>query len=141
MLETIEQSLLDQLEPLTKLGLRVVGFPENPEELGRPISYGQVLIGFKRESLQPPSHHNNGVSIVQPRRVEWDVVLQIKNLRSHAGAYPVMDKIRDLLTGFRPPDTLRPLYETQADFVDLRDGIWTYNMTFAIDLIYTKKPW
>jgi|SRR6478672_6692078 len=143
MIAEIETAIVERLTSLKDdQGLRVMAFPDKPDELGRAMPKGQVLVGFKRENLEPPAAARNlGTSTIQPWRLEFELSLQLKDLRSHAGAYEVIRKIRELLTGYHPAESDRCLYETNAEFVDLNEGIWFYAMTFAIDLVYLKKSW
>ncbi len=142
MLAEIEETIIERLSPpLIEMGLRVAGFPDNPQELGRPMPSGQVLIGYKKDSLETPNTFAQNASMIQKWVIEFEVSLQLKNLRSHIGAYPIMDSIKNLLTGFRPSVINQPLYQIQGGFVDMKDGIWYYSMVFGVRTNYIKKPW
>jgi hypothetical protein len=141
MLAEIEQAIVNQLlQPLQSDGVRVTGFPDNPNDLGRPVGIGQVLVGFKKESLSPVTSGVLTAPIIQTHTFKFEVSLQLKNLRSHGGAYPLMDKIRSLLTGFKPlGEASKPMYQSEGGFVDLKEGIWYYSMIFDVPATYCKK--
>lgn len=140
MLVELEEAIVQRLQSLQDNGVKIIGFPDNPSELGRPFPSGQILVGFKKESLGQPAAVVTTAPIIQPWTIEFELSLQLKNLRSHSGAYPIMETIRDLLSGFRPPMVTRPIYQVQGGFVDLKDGIWFYSMIFACHTTYQKSP-
>jgi hypothetical protein len=139
MIAEIEESILQRLQLLNDGGLRIAGFPDNPQESGRSMPNGQVLVGYKKESLEPPNTFIEDTPVIQKWTLEYEISVQLKNLRSHTGAYPVMDEIKELLTGFRPSPINQPLYQIQGGFVDMKDGIWYYSMIFGVRTNYIKK--
>ncbi|MGA7934727.1 MAG: Gp37 family protein [Kovacikia sp.] len=137
-IEQIEDAIVKRLEPLNNSSVRVYPFPDNPQELKKPAG-DRVLVGFRREVFSTPQSNNPLAPIQQQRSLQFEVVLQLKNLRTHAGAYPVMARIRDLLSGSFP-DKNKPLYQTAGGFVDVTEGLWTYSMTFTLQTFYVKRP-
>jgi Gp37 protein len=141
MLAEIEAAIVERLQPLQEQGIKVFAFPDNPNELGRPFTGGQILVGFKDENLSEPQGNVTTAHIIQSQTLQFELSLQLKNLRSHTGALPVMDAVRDLLTGFKPPNVTHPMYQTKGGFVDLdsKTGIWFYSMVFLCRRQYQKK--
>jgi hypothetical protein len=137
----IEQAIINRLEPLIQQNLKVVGFPDNPKELGHPVGIGQILVGYKKEGLTVPQTFVASAPIIQDWVLSFELSLQLKNLRSHTGAYPVMGTIRNLLTGYKPPVIQKPLYQSEGGFVSVNEGIWYYSMIFSLKTQYVKKPW
>ncbi len=116
MLAEIEAAIVEQLQPLQEQGIKVFAFPDNPSELGRPFTGGQILVGYKDEDLSEPPGNVTTTTIIQTQTLQFELSLQLKNLRSHTGALPVMDAVRDLLTGFKPPNTTHPMHQTKGDY-------------------------
>jgi hypothetical protein len=139
MLAEIEEAIINRLQTLQDDGVRVIGFPDNANELGKPMGVGQVLVGFKKESLSSATGNVLTAPIVQTHTLKFEISLQLKNLRSHSGAYPIMDRIRQLLTGFKPIELLKPMYQSEGGFIDIKEGIWYYSMIFDLQTYYTKK--
>jgi hypothetical protein len=140
MLAEVEAAIVDRLAPLKSQGIKVLPFPENPGELGKPATNAQIFVGFKRETLEIPQMVNYDAPSIQPRILEYELILKLKDLRSHKGVYPILDKVRDLLTGFRPLPNAKALYATTSGFVDLDQGSWVYSMTFAFHHPYQRQP-
>jgi len=140
MIAEIESAILNALNPLTEeFDLQVSAFPDSAQSLGKPKSKGLILIGYKGDSLDPPTSPLNSEAIIQNQIIEYEVSLQLKSLRSHTGAYPVMTRIQDLLTGLRPVGyQSQPIYKSKGGFIDVADGIWYYSMLFCVNLKYLK---
>ena len=135
----IEAAIVQQLSPLQDSGLQVLAFPDNPQALGRPAPKGQVLVGYKSDQLDPPGSINSS-TIIQKQTIEFEVSIQLKNLRNHSGVYPVMVQIQELLTGFKPiGHQTQAMYKVRGGFVDISEGTWFYSMVFACPLSYLRK--
>ncbi|WP_016949767.1 Gp37 family protein [Anabaena sp. PCC 7108] len=141
LIDEIEKAIIERLEPLKAEKLRIEGFPDNPAELGKPVVIGQILVGYRKESLSKPSTFVASAPIIQDWTLSFELSLQLKNLRSHTGAYPIMGKIRNLLTGYKPPAIQKPLYQSEGGFVSIKEGVWYYSMIFSVSLQFVKKPW
>ncbi|MDD2870087.1 Gp37 family protein [Neomegalonema sp.] len=105
--------------------LHVEAFPDKPESFRMHHPAGAVLVAFGRESHAKPRALD---LVVQERRIEWDLSILTRNLRSHVGAYDVLDALRLALTGWRAEGCgkMRPV---RAEFVDQKQGVWTYVLT------------
>ena len=137
----MEQGIGQALAPLEAEGVKVIPFPDKPENIGRPQAASQIVYGFKQESFSVPQGKNIiYTTMTQTRRMEFEVLLQLKDLRSHTGVYAMMNRIRELLSGLRPDPKLdRVLYQLAAEPLSSSEGIWQFVMTFAVDLYYQKK--
>jgi hypothetical protein len=140
LIDQIEKAIIERLAPLKTQKLRVEGFPDNPDELGKPVVIGQVLVGYRKDTFSKPPTFVESAPIIQDWMLSFELSLQLKNLRSHTGAYPIMGKIRNLLTGYKPV-VQKPLYQSEGGFVSIKDGVWYYSMVFSLNLQFVKKPW
>ena len=148
MLELLEQKTVGRLAFLKDKGIQVIPYPDDPDEFNKPMGNRRVFVGIKRETLE--SLGNSGLilesSIVQSRRVEVEIYCQLKELRSHAGIYPMIELIRNILTGFRPfqedPENYQSYYwNTRTEFIRQFEGYWDYAMNFEILIPYVKEIW
>lgn len=135
----LENEVVQRLSPLNQGAVRVQSTPEDTSELRSPKG-DRVLVAFKGFSLSAPDNRiNPRAPIIQSGDASFAVILQFKSLRSHQGAFPLMQQILSLVTGFIPETTGKPLYCTGSDFVSNDDGIWTWSMSFTAPLTYVKR--
>lgn len=133
MLTEIEAALVDRLSVLAaEKKVRLKPFPEDLRELKQPILAGQILIGYKQSTFR--SLTNDPLTYEQ--LLQFDINTQVKGLRSHIGAYPLLDEIRFLLIGWRSnsPMQKRPAYFQAERLVDVDEGIWSYNQSLIVPL-------
>lgn len=135
----LETEIVQRLSTLNQGAVRVQATPEDTSELRAPKG-DRVLVAFKGFSLSAPGNMiNPHAPIIQSGDLSFAVILQFKSLRSHQGAFPLMQKILNLTTGFVPESTGRPIYCTGSDFVSNDDGIWTWSMSFTAPTTYVKR--
>lgn len=141
MLREIETALVDRLtQTLTRQGIRVKPFPEDLRELKQPVLSAQILTAYKQSTFR--TLENTPFNYEQ--LLQFDINCQVKGLRTHTGAYPLLDEIRYLLAGWHcgMPEQKRPAYFVVEKFVDVDDGVWSYNQTIVIPLVVEagKRP-
>jgi Gp37 protein len=122
----------------------VTAFPADPNEWLKPIQKDTIFVGWRGESLERPAVGTlNTVprNINQSRTLTFELVFQFRDLRTHTRLYPVLEEVRDLLTGFRPIESphARFLYESRAGFMDFNRALWLYSMSFELVLPYSRK--
>lgn len=136
------------LPPEQAISINVSELPLNPAEIGVPVSATQIWVAFREESFDPPP--TGGVSNPlkppsQGRRITYEVIIRGQQLRlkGHQRIYPILDKIRDVLSGYMPRDIhtsnglTKPLFPVKAGFTNMGAGLWVYSMTFSCTAIYT----
>jgi len=69
--------------------------------------------------------------MVQDKKLEFSVTVVTKNLRSHEGSYFYLDKVRQILTGYRP-DNCSKMQPIKEDFLSEDNGIWQYSINFSL---------
>jgi hypothetical protein len=136
---TLETEIVDRLTSLNTGVVRVAATPEDASELRTPRG-DRILVAFRGFALEAPENRiNPHAQITQPGEIHFTIVIQVKDLRSHQGAFPLIRQILDLLTGFSP-STGKPIYCTAADFVSNDENIWTWSMNFSAPTVYAKRP-
>jgi hypothetical protein len=140
ILLALEAELVQRLNPISSDLVRVVATPEDVNEIKTPRG-SRVMVAFSGETFQPPANTvNQSAPIIQPYDIRFTVILQLRNLRSHQGALPLIEQIRHLLIGFCPQITGKPIYQTSTEFVSNEDSLWTFTMTLIAPAVYTTRP-
>ncbi|OGI31341.1 MAG: hypothetical protein A2287_02810, partial [Candidatus Melainabacteria bacterium RIFOXYA12_FULL_32_12] len=102
--------------------LHVEGFPEKPSEYRLIHPKGAILVHY--QEAQYTESKSIGY-IVQDKKLEFSVTVVARNLRNHEGAYFYLDKIRQILTGYRPHNCSK-MQPKKDDFLCENSGIWQY---------------
>lgn len=137
MLKQLETAILDKVRSLAA-GSRsfVKDFPDKPSNLETVVPNGQVLVGYKRSTF---NLIQNFYPITMTQNVEFEVSLQLKNLRTHNGIYSLIDVIRFGLIGFVPLQGIqRGMYPISESFVSFDQGIWYYSQVFVVPLLIVE---
>lgn len=126
----IENSIISELKKEFK-ELLVQGFPDKPSEfiLLHPIA--ALLVHYQG------SNYGNSYSIGcvnQENRKEFSVTVVTRNLRSNEGAYELIDRIKLLLTGFRP-EGCSQMQPVKDYFISENGGIWQYGIDFRVTTV------
>jgi hypothetical protein len=137
MLKQVEEALESHVRAIlgrADLKSAVRPFPENIRELKTPTPSGQVLISYKRSSF---NLIEKDVPIRQEQTLFFDLVIQIKGLRTHTGAYALLDELRFGLMGWMSGLSAQnlPAYTSDERFLDLDENLWAWSQTIAIPLI------
>ncbi len=137
MLNQIFTAILEHLAPLEEQGLRVERFTG---ELTRPQARAQVTVGFRRTRASEPQQLNLDAPIVQSRRIEFELLLRLLDLRGHEDSFDAIGLIEERLIGFRPLDDIhcKRLYHVSTDFLGVTESIWGYSLVFALNYPFTK---
>lgn len=109
----------------------VEAFPDKPSEHRLSHPNGAVLVGYSGSRLPDPSVL---AGTQQKRRLEFQLVVKVRSLRDHAGAYAVLETIRTALAG-QPLRGAR-FFPAREQFEDVSSGVWTYLAVYAADI-----PW
>ena len=143
----LEQAIITRLQGLIPAA-NIQELPLDPSEIGIAVTGTQIWVAFRSESFEPPP--KGGISNPlrppsQAREITFELIIRGQELRNkgHQRIYPILDTIRDALTGFMPDDIhrlngiTRPLFPVQAGFTNMGAGLWVYSMTFACTAIYS----
>lgn len=148
-LKTVEAEIVGLLgTALADEGVRVVAWPDRPTEIGRAQMKDGLYLRFAGLDLELPMGNKNHQ--IQQGKIRFEARLLVKDLRSHAGAYNLIEKIQSWLTGFRPgPASSRGDYSfgvqglalTQARLVERLDesGQWDWGLIFETPVVYGDR--
>lgn len=125
-INNIENSIIERLKNKFP-ELHVEGFPEKPAEFRLIHPKGAVLIHYQGGNY---SDQKALAVIVQDKKLEFSITIVMKHLRTHEGAYEYLEKVRDLLTGFKPENCSK-MFPTKEEFIGEDNGIWQYSINFV----------
>lgn len=130
----IEKAIIERLKTKIK-GLEIIGFPERPAEYRLIHPKGAILVSYAGATYSEPQSVN---AIVQERKMEFDVTVVMRHLRTHEGAYQYLEDVRRALSGYRISGCSK-MYPLRERFLSEENGIWQYNITFAIIVPAVEK--
>jgi hypothetical protein len=145
MIEQVEQLLIDRLKATPNLGnlVHVLGFPGKPnDDAARIRGSAAILVKFGRLKLE--TEGGNGYHTLQYGSLDFEFRLLVKDLRSHVGAYDLIEIIVDRISRYQPPNLppwsfgVSGFQVSEAVLIDRSEAIWDWGMTAKIDLTYQK---
>ena len=123
----IENQIIEKIKSQIQ-DLHIQGFPEKPSEFRLTHPKGAILVHYQGGNY---SESKSLGYIVQDKKLEFSVTVVTKNLRSHEGSYFYLDKVRQILTGYRP-DNCSKMQPIKEDFLSEDNGIWQYSINFIL---------
>lgn len=135
MLAEAEIAIIKRIQAvLAPFEVNIFGFPGDSDEVPTPGRRGQILIGYKRSRFRVVSFE----PITCEQTAEFELMVELSDLRSHQGAYPLLDTVRYAVTGFLPlagggcPSKCYPVIE---GFQKVDDGVWIYSIIIAVSFL------
>lgn len=125
----IEEAILIRLKAKIQ-GLQIEGFPEKPYEYKLIHPKGALLVSYAGSTYSEPKSTD---IVVQDRKMEFDITVVIRNLRTYEGAYAYLETVRIALTGYRIKGCSK-IYPVKEVFVSEDAGIWQYVITLALTM-------
>ncbi len=126
MLIEIEQQILGMLAAKFPK-LKVESYPENPESYRLLNAEGALLVRYAGETDEETAVQQ---VLMQTERSVWNVVVVTRGLRTHTGAYPVIDTVKDTLGGETiEGGILRP---AGVQFISESGGVWYHVVAFEL---------
>jgi len=123
----IENEIVDRIK--SKISdLHIEGFPDKPSEFKLTHPTGAILVHYQGGSF---SDSKSVGCIYQDKKLEFSITIVTRNLRSYKGSYFYLDKIRQILTGFKPVGCTK-MQPVKEDFISEDNGIWQYAINFSL---------
>jgi hypothetical protein len=145
MLQELEAAISDILAQKLGTQARVMAFPETPVQQGSPLGVAAVYVRFSGVNL---SRHEGGRSpYYQSGSVDFEVRVLAKDLRSHTGAYPIIEQILGALAGWKPNPrdgwsfALPGFQMVGCELVERLPeySLWDWGMRWQIGCIYEQN--
>ena len=127
MIKTIENQIIERIKQDIP-ELHVEGFPEKPAEFRLTHPKGAILVHYQGANY---SESKSIGYIVQDKKLEFSVTVVTRNLRNHEGSYYYLDKILQILTGYKP-DNCSKMQPSKEAFLSEDAGIWQYSINFLV---------
>ena len=132
MIQALEDAVVNRLaDPLLAMGAKVLPLPDT-ENLPRPTQSAQVFVAYLGAKFSGVQSFNSG----QTRTLQIEIIVQVKGLRTHQGAYSTIEKILGLLTNFQPFPREGYMMPDYDRFMEVDQGIWTYVLGFSVSVTY-----
>jgi hypothetical protein len=130
VIEALEQALLDRARTLVApFGLVLEPFPEDPDAYTMTHPKGAVLVVYKGSTYGQALATD---AMVQTRAMGFELVILVRNLRKHQGAYGVIDALRQGLAGWQPPQAGRAARITRDEFRGREGSVWQWAVAVEI---------
>lgn len=137
MIKEIEEAIVTQLTPLLNSGVAILNTPKDTSRVIQRCA--DLLVFYSGKSIDPPSGKQS--KVIQKQTLNFAVNLRLVDLRTHTKAYPILEEIQSLLSGWTPPTTIEGLrlgffYQTAEDYVSLEKGVWIYTQSYSIETLF-----
>ena len=128
MIAEIETDLVNKIKAALP-HLAVEAYPSKPETYRHLSPNGTVFVVYQRSTLG--NDLVAGGMMAQERTLHFDLTVLVRDLRTHQGAYPILDALYVALLGFAPIHCSK-IWITQDSFISQTDGVWEYQLTLAM---------
>lgn len=133
-IETTENAVLDRLKDRVPQ-LQIEAFPDDPANYQLLHPLGALLVRFFGEGFSDPKPTG---PVIQAEKMEFEVVIVARHLRTHQGIYAYIGLVKAALTG-KFDLALPRAYLTRVRFVSVNSGVWQYSVTFAFNSIHEEE--
>jgi hypothetical protein len=127
----LETDLVAKVQALMQpLGLKAEAYPDRPETYPFTHPVGVVLVLYRGSTYGPPKATD---VMTQGRDLDYELTVLVRNLRSHQGAYPVLDALRGGLAGWMAPGAIQGARLGRDGFQSRNEGgVWQYAVVLRI---------
>lgn len=130
LIKDIEQRIIEVLKSQFK-DIFVCGFPDKPQEFVLTHPTGALLVHYQGGQYSSKSESLD--MVIQDKKMDFSITVVSKNLRSHFGAYELIDGVKRILTGFKI-DGCSKFIPVKEGFISENNGIWQYFVNFSTSI-------
>ena len=126
-IEAIENQIVERLKSKIT-DLYIASFPDKPQEYTFTHPKGAILVHYQG------GNYGNSQSldvIFQQKKMEFALTLITRYLKTNDGAYLLLEKVKQVLTGFKM-DGCSKMYPIKEGFLTENNGIWQYTINFEL---------
>lgn len=109
--------------------LEVLPYPDDPSAFNVTHPVGTVLVVYRGSEFGPPESCSH--LVFQEETLTFEVVLLVRNLRTHAEGYDLLFDVRRALLGWRALSGLDPAFLKSVRLQGVVDGLWQWGGLFA----------
>ncbi len=129
--EALEKSIAAKLKEALP-NQTVLVFPGKPDDFAKlPPGGGLILVSYSASDYAEPTHRD---TMLQLARLVFSVTLQIRDLRGHEGAYPLLGRIREALLGFSPDGSGEGMYISDESLLQIKANVWTWIQNWVFEV-------
>lgn len=128
----LEQNIVSRLAPLLAEEYEVEILPETLAAFKKPFEKARVLVGYAGSKFAKPQ------SVNEISQEETVTVLCYLQARTRAALNPLVERLKDLLLGFSPPNGKR-MYLVDIDFDKYEENVWHWNVSFAFTKLEVQR--
>jgi len=134
MIKSLESEIVARLAAKVA-ALPTQAYPDNPDTFSLMSKAGMILVHYGGSTYGPLLSTD---PVVQERRTSWNIVIVVRNLREHTGAYEVLDAVRAAIIGWKPSDGDKAI-PVKEEYINETSGIWQYGITIEIPTISVEE--
>ena len=124
----VETAIVEKLKTdITDLA--VEPFPDNVKDYELIHPNGAVLVSYEGSNYTNPRLEQ------QARMIEFDVIVIVRNLRSHLGAYETLERVRQSITNDLYIENMK-LYPLSEKFLFVDDDKSHFEIRFMLPAVY-----
>lgn len=103
-------------------------FPENPAQYRLNHACGAILVAYGKSTFGASESTD---AVFQARNMSFQLTLVFRQLHGTSGAISYLDRIRECLTGWKPPHCDMTCRPTAENFIGQVQGLWQYGLSIA----------
>jgi len=103
-------------------------FPENPAQYRLNHACGAILVAYGKSTFGASESTD---AVFQARSMSFQLTLVFRQLHGTSGAISYLDRIRECLTGWKPPHCDMTCRPTAENFIGQVQGLWQYGLSIA----------
>lgn len=103
-------------------------FPENPAQYRLNHTIGAILLAYGKSTFGASESTD---VVFQARNMSFQLTLVFRQLHGTSGAISYLDRIRECLTGWKPPHCDMTCRPTAENFIGQVQGLWQYGVSIA----------
>ena len=126
--ELLLDAFISRLKGAFDLELAVELFPENPTIYRLNHAIGAVLVAYGKSTFGASEAVD---AVFQARSMSFQLTLVFRQLNGTDGATSYLDRVRECLTGWRPPHCDMACRPTAEYFIGQVQGVWQYGLSIA----------
>ncbi|WP_263063036.1 Gp37 family protein [Dickeya dadantii] len=112
--------------------LQIEYFPEKPADFRLNHPVGAVLVSYAGSRFGKPEDIG---AMLQAQTVTFNATVVFRQLNGRQGAVAVLDVLRRVLCGYKPPGCNRKIWLVRDVFIGNVAGLWQYALDFATESV------
>lgn len=126
--EQLLDAFISRLQVAFDHELAIELFPENPVIYRLNHAVGAILVAYGKSTFGASEATD---AVFQARNMNFQLTLIFRQLHGADGATSYLDRIRECLTGWKPPHCDMACRPTAEFFIGQVQGVWQYGLTIA----------